>query len=42
MAQVKIYSQKDKTFKQFLIKCDPSKEDCKKCPLKNNCNKKKD
>ena len=42
MAQVKMYSQKDKAFKQFSIKCDPSKEDCEKCLLKNNCNKKKD
>lgn len=30
------------TFKQFPIKCEPSKEDCEKYPLKNNCNKKKD
>ena len=42
MAQVKMYSQKDKAFKQFSIKCEPLKEDCEKCPLKNNCNKKKD
>ena len=28
MAKATIYSQKDKAFKQFPIKCEPSKEDC--------------
>lgn len=42
MAKATVYSQKDKAFKQFPIKCESSKEDCEKCPLKNNYDKKKD
>ena len=38
MAQVKMYSKKDKRVVNFPITCEPS-EECKKCQLKFNCNK---
>ena len=39
MAQVKIYSKKDKRFVNFPIACTPSGDECKKCQLKYNCDK---
>lgn len=39
MAQVKMYSKKDKRFVNFPIACTPSDGECKKCKLKSNCGK---
>ena len=39
MAQVKMYSQKDKRFVNFPIACTPSDGEYKKCQLKFNCDK---
>ena len=41
MAQVKMYSQKDKRFVNFPIACTPSDDECKKCQLKFTCDKAK-
>ena len=41
MAQVKMYSKKDKRFVNFPIACTPSDDECKKCQLKFNCDKAK-
>nr|DAE42612.1 MAG TPA: hypothetical protein [Caudoviricetes sp.] len=41
MAQVKMYSKKDKRFVNFPIACTPSDEECKKCQLKFTCDKAK-
>lgn len=40
MAQVKMYSKKDKRFVNFPISCTPSDE-CEKCQLKFTCDKAK-
>lgn len=37
MAQVKMYSKKDKRFVNFPIACTPSDDECKKCQLKFTC-----
>lgn len=42
MANATMYSKKDKAFRKFPIKCEPSKDSCAKCPLRNNCDKKED
>ena len=39
MAQVKMYSKKDKRFVNFSIACTPSDDECKKCQFKFNCDK---
>ena len=39
MANVKMYSKKDKRVVNFPITCTPSDDECEKCPLKFNCNK---
>ena len=39
MAQVKMYSKKDKRFVNFPIACTPSDDECEKCQLKYNCDK---
>lgn len=39
MANVKMYSKKDKRVVNFPITCNPSDDECEKCPLKFNCNK---
>lgn len=39
MAQLKMYSKKDKRFVYFPIVCTPSDDECKKCKLKSNCDK---
>ena len=39
MAQVKMYSKKDKRFVSFPIACTSSDDECKKCQLKFNCDK---
>ena len=39
MAQVKMYSQKDKRLVNFPIACTPSDDECEKCKLKFNCDK---
>ena len=41
MAQVKLYSKKDKRFVNFPIACTASDGECKKCKLKFNCDKAK-
>ena len=41
MAQVKMYSKKDKRIVRFPIACTPSDDECKKCQLKFNCDKAK-
>ena len=41
MAQVKMYSKKDKRFVNFPIACTPNDDECKKCQLKFNCDKAK-
>lgn len=41
MAQLKMYSKKDRRFVNFPITCTPSDDECKKCQLKFNCNKAK-
>ena len=41
MAQVKIYSKKDKRLVNFPIACTASDDECKKCKLKSNCDKAK-
>lgn len=33
MAQVKMYSKKDKRFVNFPIACTPGDDECKKCQL---------
>lgn len=42
MANATMYSKKDKVYKRFPITCTPSKEACKECPLKFNCDKKEE
>lgn len=39
MANVKIYSKKDKRVVNFPITCTPSDDECEKCQLKFNCKK---
>ena len=39
MAQVKMFSKKDRRFVNFPIVCTPSDDECKKCHLKFNCDK---
>ena len=41
MTSVKMYSKKDKRIVRFQIACTPSDDECKKCPLKFNCDKAK-
>lgn len=41
MAQVKMYSKKDKRFVNFPIACTPSDDECKKCQLEFTCDKAK-
>lgn len=40
MANVTMYSMQHKKQMTFHVTCTPSKEDCDKCPLKSNCDKK--
>ena len=39
MAQIKMFSKKDRRFVNFSIVCTPSDDECKKCQLKFNCDK---
>lgn len=39
MAEVIMYSKKDKRKMPFSITCTPTKESCVKCPLCRICNK---
>ena len=41
MAQVKMYSKKDKRLVNFPIACTPSGDEREKCKLKFNCDKAK-
>lgn len=39
MAEVIMYSKRDKRKMPFTIACTPTKESCVKCPFKSNCDK---
>lgn len=41
MAQVKMFSKKDRRFISFSIACTPSDDEYKKCQLRFNCDKAK-